>query len=349
MSQNILEVTTGNNFPRGFANPVRCNKFKEYYIPNSIEDLQGYIDRFEEVNCFLTVYSFRIYDQITRDKNTAIIDCLPFDFDDEACPENALEDVMKFLGWAKKNNFKPRLHYSGNKGFHIFLDINPIQLKYPQSTLKRFAFEMQDSAQFKTLDMSVIGDLDRVIRIPNTKHGKTGRYCIPIDIELIPFLTMKDIEYMARQKSDYVPERIPADESVTNTLFDIDAEIEEELKQREEEERKKAIARTKSVLKNVHVPIQCEAYPAVIKGIKSGNRDHGLVGIIHKAKKDGHSYEEIWDIIKDYGKKCEPPMPEKLMEVRLKYHMKKDYSICTFFSQFCKECITCPHNRALRK
>lgn len=347
-SQNLLEIVTGNHFPRGFATPIRCNAFNEYYIPNSIEELQGFIKQFDEEHCFLTVYSFEQYDQTTRDKSTAIIDVIPFDFDDQENPNNALTDVNKLLGWAKRHGIKPRLHYSANKGFHVFIDLDPIKLKHAQSTLKRFVLDMAEAAGFTTLDIVVIGDFDRVIRIPNTIHEKTGRYCITIDIAQLPFLSMEDIQYMARKKSNYVPERIPANFELEEALHNYDLAIDEEIQKREAEELKIALSNRRTLFPGLHVKTKCAAYITLMaNGVSTGSRDHALIGIIHKSKKDGFTYTKTLQTLDEFNSKCDPPLSRNIVETRLKYHWKKDYSICTFFSKICNECMTCPHNKAV--
>lgn len=66
------------------------------------------------------------------------------------------------------------------KGFHVYIfTINYEHLRYPKDALKNAQrhFEQQAKA---VCDESVIGDVARVARVPNTWHVSGKRYCIPL-------------------------------------------------------------------------------------------------------------------------------------------------------------------------
>lgn len=341
-----LEVTAGNLFPRGFGTPFRCDYDGVYYIVNDIFDLLKYIKSNNARSCYMTVYAFRQYDQTIRDKSTAIIDTIPFDFDDKEHPENALADLNKLLGWCRRHNITPRTNYSGSKGFHAFIDIQPVTLKHPAETIKMFVEDMQSMANFKTIDMVVPGDLDRIIRIPNTKHGTTGRYCIPIDPVVIGFLSMDDIIAQSAAPSKYVPRRVTAPNEIIDQLQAYDAYIDEQIKIEAEQRSKLASSKFASVLA---MGGTCPAYDdLLVSGTREGNRDHAVCGIIHYCKKHNMDEAQIRTTLEGFAKKCTPNIESSYLEGKLRYHMKADYTYCYFLNSVSDKCSTCKHNRKKR-
>jgi len=344
MTNQLIAEFTGNLFPHSLGHPYRCNNFKEYFIANSIEDVEYYINMWNETNCFISVFPYTEYSQETRNKFSAIINTIPLDFDDTECPANCLEDVKKLLIWADRHNIHPRISFSGNKGLHVFLDIKPIKLNHPQETLRKFTTELNKAAGFKTLDLSIAGDLERIIRIPNTKHPKSGLYCIPLNNKLIPYLSMEDIQTLAQRKQTYVPVRCENDAEIHALLEEYDVIVEDEI-----EEMKLKIQAIEEAEKNGLFPglsagIPCPAYRRCInEGSDEGTRSYCAAGIAQKCKKDGWTLDKAFNIMKDFGEKCDPKMNESELKKILQYQWKRDYSICTFFSKGCLECTVCPN------
>jgi|GEM_PF-5590620 len=341
----LLRSFTGGKYPRGFANPYRCDRNRQYFIINSMKDLTRFIAQNDFKNCYVTVYSFTQYNQDVRDKNTAVIDTIPFDFDDEEQPHNALLDTRKFINWTTKFDIDARYQYSGNKGYHAFIDIEPIELQYPQQTLKRFVRDMQEQAKFLTLDPVVPGDLDRVIRIPNTINDKTGRYCIPLKPVELKFFDNEDIEALAEKESEFVPERkpLPSDSLVHDYLRYYDAIIAEEVQEAEEEKQRLNSTAANSKFGNLLITdTTCPAYDDVLKrGAAKGERDYSICGIILRCRKHHMSEAEIRGVIDKFNKKCIPPMSPSYIDNKIRYHMNSNYSPCTFLRNVSEECLKC--------
>jgi len=75
-----------------------------------------------------------------------------------------------------------RIYFSGKKGFHVFLDFEPLYLPpfiHLGSLLHRALKSLGIAGRF--IDQRVLGDWRRVSRVPFTRHSKSGLYCIPID------------------------------------------------------------------------------------------------------------------------------------------------------------------------
>ncbi len=346
MTNKLLNEFVGGKFPRSLGNPIRCNHFREYYIANSVEDIEEFIKENNETNCYCSVYSYTEYNQQKRNKFTAIIDCLVFDFDDFENLDHAVEDAKKLVSWANRHGSKPRIHFTGGRGVHIFLDLLPINLKHPQETLRKFVIELNKKAQLDTLDLSVVGDLERIIRIPNTIHKKTGLYCIPINPTLFPFLTSKDLVKMAEHKSNYIPIRQPISGDIHTVLLEMDNQVELEIEEFKKKIKEKELAKKNSLFPEIREGTACLAYiDCVENGVKSGYRNFALAGIAQKCKKDGWTFDKTFRIMCQFGEKCEPKLSESEIKNMLGYHFKVDYSICTFFSKFSDSCIVCPNRK----
>lgn len=349
--EQILLEFTGNRFPRGFGTPARCNDKRQYYIFNGINGLKKFINQCCETNCYMSVYSFKEYDQTKRNSLSAIIDTIPLDFDDEVNPSNSLRDLKALMGWAKKKGLQFRIQYSGNKGFHAFLDCEPIELNHPKDALKLFVKQMKIESGFQTLndsneiienpntiDMIIIGDLERLIRIPNTLNGKTCRYCIPLDPQMLPFLSMEDIVKMAESKSEFISKR-HNNNLIRDCLIQCDKDAEILLNERKNVGPK---------IKNPDDPFEdypgldCKAYLHFINnGAGEGMRQAAMIGILHAERVRGKSKEEVYSILLDFNEKCKPKLSFNEIERTLNNHWKKTYSRCTFFSKISNICKIC--------
>lgn len=346
MVNELLLQFTGGKFPRALGRPYRCNNFGEYYIVNSIEEIEEHIKNWNETNCYMSVYSYTEYNQENRNKMSAVIDCIPFDFDDKDNPENALSDAKKLLAWCTRHNITPRISFSGSKGAHIFIDLEPIELNHTQEVLKRFAKEINKAAGFKSLDYIVIGDLERVIRIPNTKHKTTGMYCLPLNPKLFPFLSLNSIHRLACNKSTYVPIRTPIAGEIHQLLHEYDDIIDEEIKEMQDKIKKLEEMERRSLFPGLSSGVPCICFKEYMaNGAEEGERDIVLVGCIHKLKGDGFTKDKIFRELLEFGSKCNPPLQESYIKSRLDSHFKKSYSLCTFFSKASSICDVCPNKK----
>lgn len=345
MDERLISTVTNDKYPRGFATPYRCNYDKQYYIVYKPEDLVKYISQVNEINGYLTVYSFFQYDQDLRDADTARIDTIPFDFDDEEDPSNSLTDLRALLGWCERHSIDPRMQYSANKGFHLFIDTEPLYLREPKYTLKRFFRNMQQKAKFKTVDPVVIGDLDRVMRLPNTIHKSTGRYCIPLSKEQVKFLDLEDIIEMSYSKSEYIPERNPIgdDHEIIQYIYKLDEQVAEERKRTREKREYINNSRFSNILvRSSKGCAACEYF--LSEGATKGERDLALCGIIQRLNSLHITDAEIYDQVTEFGKKCTPPLRKSEIDSKFKYHMNNSYSPCAFLVDICEECAVCEKN-----
>jgi len=114
-----------------------------------------------------------------------------------------LKQAKALVGYLVRQNIQPRMLLSGFKGAHIFIDFPSVQFSSPEiakSTITTFLDEIntrvaQDSNVQVNFDTSVIGDLSRLCRVPNTANIKAtkllGRpqYAVPVTVDAFLKLT----------------------------------------------------------------------------------------------------------------------------------------------------------------
>lgn len=117
---------------------------------------------------------------------------LYWDFDNKDRLKNSLHDAH-MLASTIRNKFgvQPQIYYSGNKGFHVIVETNR------DMTPEQVAAASQKlAAGLKTLDLSVY-NASRILRVPGTRHQKTGRYKIPLEQDQLAHLSDTEVEEMS--------------------------------------------------------------------------------------------------------------------------------------------------------
>lgn len=132
--------------------------------------------------CFATA---RHYIGKLLDSNEMSLDTLFLDFDHEEHAEKAMKDAgLAYDFFSSKYDCEPRLLFSGSKGAHILLDLPEPKVESRKEVkagvLERFLKDIIEPLGLETLDRKVPGDLVRMERISNTRHQKTGLWCIPL-------------------------------------------------------------------------------------------------------------------------------------------------------------------------
>lgn len=345
MTNNILtqqlEVFTGGVFPRCMAFPYRCDWNRNYFIVNFVDEMIAYVRNHDSVNCYCTMYAFEEYTQTTRNANSAIINSINFDLDSTDLAQ-ALFDAKKIVQWAKRHGVQPLLNFSGSKGFHIYLPIVPVKLKYPRRTLEQFTQELQESAQLATIDTVVTKDLNRVLRLPGTLHKKTGRYCAPIDVDILPYIEINDIIKVAQSPPTYVPERIESFGEVRNHLIEIDNTITQNINTYKNTMNESAVG---NIMTGYPYNSTCPAVENLLKnGAQLGTLDMCIVGIIC-AKRDSQDILTLEKTLHNFNKKCDGKITCGHIAEKIKYHYYKNFRPCSFLRDICPECATCAMNK----
>ena len=345
----LISEFTNNEFPRSGGLPWKSNKFHEYFIFNSIEELESFIKENKETNCYCSVYHYTEYTQTNRNKFSAVITTIPFDFDSDDL-NLAFNDLKTIFAWCKRHTIEPRIHFSSNKGFHLYIDLQPINLKNPQQVLAKFGREIKKSAKVDSLDLVLFGDLERIIRIPNTKHKTTGRYCIPINPKLIDFLTIDHILKMSETKSTFIPVRKPlsSDSEIHTLLHEYDDIVEIEM-----EETKRQIEEIKNRSKNSLFPeinngVPCPAFHKCMNdpnGVPHHSYNFYIAACACKLKSDGFTKDAAFRKIMEMGVRCDPSMNESQVKSIIDYQWQHSWSFCTHFSKVSEMCDCCVNRK----
>jgi len=179
------------NFGRDFGNPKR-------WFTNNPSDIYPFIEDCTQnkIPAFISV-------QPKKDKDTIQgIEKLFFDFDysatvqvnDEIEIAKQREDMEKevkfFLNHLNELNIKP-LVVKTYKGYHVYVFLDYIysldkQNKLLKEVYKQLQSVLLEGLEYKYVDWHVVGDLNRLSRIPLSIHQKTGQECIIVDNQLKP-------------------------------------------------------------------------------------------------------------------------------------------------------------------
>lgn len=118
------------------------------------------------------------------------IDRLFFDFDKPGKVRLAYDDAVQLnQHLAQYYNVGALTTFSGSKGYHVHVFLEE-PAEGSEAELKPLYGELQrmitTGTKYPTLDLSVIGDVKRLARVPYSKHQKTGELCVPVTIDYTP-------------------------------------------------------------------------------------------------------------------------------------------------------------------
>ena len=157
--------------------------------------------------CYRTVYRFEDFD----DKTTAIVDKIYIDLDDENTPQVAMDEgalVSQYIG------DHVTVYYSGKKGIGMLVHCDPVPLlpSMKRAVLRRWTYDLIDRLNLTTVDHAPIGDINRVHRIIDTRHQKTGLYAIGLHRRELSSMTIDEVKAMATCKRGLVQAVNPSSE-----------------------------------------------------------------------------------------------------------------------------------------
>lgn len=139
----------------------------------------------------------------------AFFDFIPFDFDADTI-EVAFAHCRAFVeNELLARGFDKRyfsIYLSGGKGFHVHVSpacVGGSPLVEPASRLKVLAKEWK--RLYPSLDLSLY-EPTRLLRLPGTKHNKTGLFKTPIPLELFTLEYLALRTDWAAKPSDWIPE-----------------------------------------------------------------------------------------------------------------------------------------------
>lgn len=114
-----------------------------------------------------------------RGMKDVVTNKLVFDFDNEVDPDYARQEARTVIYRLEKigiNRKDIEIYFSGNKGFNIILTLDRMLTTHQTAELAtKFANDLK-------LDLSLY-DCSQILRIPGTKHQKSGLYKVPLTYE----------------------------------------------------------------------------------------------------------------------------------------------------------------------
>lgn len=290
-----FELVTGGLHNRG--------RIVEKYNPIELEDLAGNYET-------LWRYDKGLVDHVQKHGTVAGYDGIHtakyiiFDFDDEENLENAQRDALALIKTLvhvyEVDMSSIVIFFSGNKGFHIYLPIELLGNITPSNDFadryKKFIDHV--AGKFKTSDLSIYNRL-RLMRIPNTKHEKSGLYKRHISESIL-----RDFKPQDYKKACNIPEP-EFDNPLENTSFtDVlvnpaleeiwhDIGVEEENKT----EQDKQVSNT--------------FIEALNTGASSGNRHGQITKIVGFLIDRGIGINEAIAMVKLWNKQNNPPLSDE--------------------------------------
>lgn len=180
------------NFGRDLGNPQR-------WFTDNPSDIYRFIE-----DCTINKLPAFISVQPKKDKNTIQgIEKLFFDFDYSATVdanteaekarlyEDMEEEVKFFLNHLDELNIKP-LVVKTCKGFHVYVFLDLVYSigngdnKLLKEVYKQLQMALLEGHDYRYIDWHVVGDINRLSRIPLSIHQKTGQECNIVDNHLRP-------------------------------------------------------------------------------------------------------------------------------------------------------------------
>jgi hypothetical protein len=192
--------------------------FREFGIPAriarcyNIDQLEKRIEEFNgSKNCYTSVYVFDdTVDRVEGKTNydSAVLNTIWFDFDDEKDVKKCLMDVRKFIRqYCKPNGIIPRIYLTGGKGFQMNIDLySHVDLSdtIKRDMLRNYLTFLKEKYKLKTLDQACINNSVACLRrIPNTQYisklnnEPTGVWCIQLTLEEVMKMSIEEIYGMA--------------------------------------------------------------------------------------------------------------------------------------------------------
>lgn len=147
------------------------------------EQIEEYREKHGNKDVFTTYFKYP--NQSKPNQDTEIVGDMVFDFDSKKDVEEARDDALGVIGNMSRefgvDTGMVNITFSGMKGYHINI---PYQLfdakadKRMEKIYRRIA-SVYFSGGYKTIDMSMY-QKNRFLRLPNSRHGDTGFYAIPL-------------------------------------------------------------------------------------------------------------------------------------------------------------------------
>jgi hypothetical protein len=220
---------------REFGTPARIGRC------NSKEDIEELVDKYNgKRNCYASVYVFDDLRDIEgkTDYDSAILDTIWFDFDDNKDVNKCLRDVRKFIKkYCKPRNITPRIYLTGGKGFQMNIDFHsPLDFSdsIKRRVLREYLMHLKKEYKLTTLDERCVNNsVSCLRRIPNTAYiskltnEPTGVYCVGLTVDEVLKMSIEELYGVAMEPRE-VPIRVKSKRALRDMvdfacdMFDIE-------------------------------------------------------------------------------------------------------------------------------
>jgi hypothetical protein len=204
---NFLEQFWDNFYNHDFFREVVTIPMNGYTQRWEVPEINRFSEFFwqynGQANIYAGIYSHQQREAKEFDRLYADFDSINLDLAFNHATALAASSVSKYGG-------SPLFISSGNKGANVYTFFEPVILKHFSYVTRRFFEEWKNELRLGSLDLSVVGQDNRVSRIPYSINLKGKRRCEPLDPN---------------------HERSP---TLGGILVEMDKEAEEQLKDRDE-------------------------------------------------------------------------------------------------------------------
>lgn len=115
-------------------------------------------------------------------KEQSICDRVVFDIDNEDDLEQSWTEAKALYQYAvNEYGGDPLIIFTGKKGFQCYIYFEPLLINW--SAVKMYQDKIAD-ALVPSADRNVHGDASRLLRMPYSQHQSTGRWSIPVTIDM---------------------------------------------------------------------------------------------------------------------------------------------------------------------
>ena len=292
---------------------------KPLLIPDT-EDLSKHLNRTTDWYKSLYKYNEEQKKQIEETGTVSgirdtLTNVLFFDFDSKDDVEKARQDAIETANRLVQRGFDEDsigVYFTGSKGFSLELEMNEY---VTPDKFKAIVFDI--AGDLSSFDR-VVNDPNRIVRIPNTKHNKSGLYKIPLTPEELIEISIDDIRLMA--KNARKAERMLKITDLPAAVKDIKPPVEKSV---ESISKELTFDITTVDMKN-RLPKIDEARHLLLNGFfKSGERNYAMLCIASTLKNIGYSYEHTEGMMKatadlQSSRTKEDVFPDKEIDLILK-------------------------------
>lgn len=309
------------------------NRFTEYRFVDTafggVQNRNKMADVFQlqlppnPVDCFASIFRFK--DNFKKhvestgsvkgaDGFECFSDYLFFDIDDSKELDKALDGTKKLIRHLELNcNLSLdhiRVWFSGSKGFHV--GIPSVIFGITPSTdlpriIKTIAFDLADGMGIDTS----IYEKNRLFRMENSIHSKTGLYKIPVSINQLFSSSKEEIKKLANSPKEI--DVLPFSEMSINP----------EMKRIYEKAKEKVGSKNEQATHKDNIEKRC--IQKLLEGVRESERNQATCRIVDYYRQRGVPKEIVKSIILSWNGSNEPPTDERELEATVESIFEGDY------------------------